>query len=186
MGRPLTIKSPQQMEAVMEAYFAECDAEPILVETVNKNGIPLNRYKARPYVLEELALAWGMDSVDDLDNYAGGQDHLRKTPMSAEEQKTRRAYIRLLKRAKMTIAGRMAKYSSLGVYDSRISQLVMATHYGYREKRHGEVDLNWNITFTAAEKPKIKGQRPSAIDPQDDSQAEPNTSEGSGGNDHNG
>lgn len=77
MGRLPKIKSPQETEEKIEAYFAWCDANPIQ-ETTSKNGVVTIRTKTRPYLMPGLAWRLGFQSVDALVRYKGNLDHTRR------------------------------------------------------------------------------------------------------------
>lgn len=150
MARPPKIKSPTEMAEKIEAYFAWCDANPVLVENINTKGNLIVRTKPRPYTMAGLALYVGFDDKKSFCDYRGAQDHVRKTAMSAEEKANREAYSYSITRALSKIEEQTVSYSKLGVFDSRISALVLATHHGYNAKAKDDGEQNFTINFVSA------------------------------------
>jgi hypothetical protein len=58
-GRPPAFTSPEQLQKLIDAYFAKCDAR---VQTrFDKEGNPINSINPEPYTMSGLALACGVD-----------------------------------------------------------------------------------------------------------------------------
>ena len=74
VGCPPMYKTPEEMQAVIDAYFAECEGVYVrdkdgIIE-VDKNGDPITT-KKRPLTITGLALALGFSGRQALLNYEG-------------------------------------------------------------------------------------------------------------------
>lgn len=165
MGRPPKIKSPQEMEEKIEAYFAWCDANPIQ-ETITKNGIVTIRTKARPYLMPGLAWRLGFDSTQALGRYRGTFDHLRESEISAEEKEKRKQYVSILTRAKTRMLDQKLTYGIAGEYDPKMVAIDLAAHHNISTNPKPEGEQNITLTFVNATKSKEKGSE-SQADMQD-------------------
>jgi hypothetical protein len=66
-GRPRAFSSPEQLQELIDAYFAKCDAR---VQTrFDKEGNPINSINPEPYTMSGLALSIGVDRTT-LINYS--------------------------------------------------------------------------------------------------------------------
>lgn len=78
-GRPATYETEEEMQEVIDAYFAECLQKPILDEDGNaitdKRGQPLF-YPAKPPTITGLALALGFTSRQALLNYQAKEEFI--------------------------------------------------------------------------------------------------------------
>lgn len=70
-GRPPAFKTPEEMQAKIDAYFAKCDSR--VSTRFDKDGEPINTLNPEPYTMSGLALALGVDRETIL-NYAEKDD----------------------------------------------------------------------------------------------------------------
>lgn len=85
-GRPLKFKTPEDMQAAIDAYFKACDEHIIEYE---KDGKVIKLHKPEPYTMTGLAIALGFDSRQSLINYKNRTqflDTIKKARLKVEDQ----------------------------------------------------------------------------------------------------
>ena len=99
-GRPPMYKTPEEMQAKIDAYFEACDGEYITDNDGNlmtdKHGHPV-KTKPRPYTITGLALALGFTTRQSLLNYEGDEkflDTVRKAKAKVEQYAEERLFDR--------------------------------------------------------------------------------------------
>lgn len=97
MGKPPYYNSVEEMQAMIDKYFEECDGKPFLDEhgnpMRNKDG-KIIRDDRRPYTITGLALALGFNSRQALLNYQAKEEY-HDTVMRAKARVERYAEERL-------------------------------------------------------------------------------------------
>ena len=99
-GCPPMYKTPEEMQAVIDKYFEDCDGEFITDDEGNlmtdKHGHPVMT-KPRPYTITGLALALGFNGRQSLLNYEGKpafMDTIRKAKARVEQYAEERLFDR--------------------------------------------------------------------------------------------
>lgn len=132
-GRPPFYNSVEEMQEMIDRYFAECDGKPVL----DKDGNPMRnkdgkiiRDDRRPYTITGLALALGFNSRQALLNYEG-----------------RPEFNDTIKRAK----ARVERYAEERLYDNNGAngaKFSLANNFkGWTEKQTIEADVKNKVTI---------------------------------------
>ena len=120
-GRPPKYSDPIEFEAAVNRYFDECDNTTIIKQVVQKGEIiPVPTPK--PYTMAGLARALEIDRRT-LNNYKAN-DNL----------------FPIISRARERIHEQNVTFALLGIHDSRIANLNLASNFDYVLKTQTEVD----------------------------------------------
>jgi len=87
-GRPPRFSDPAEMQSLIDAYFAECDAK--IATIVTKQGNVVTVPRPEPYTIPGLAYALGFSSRQTLLNYEGKpefMDTLKRAKLYIERQR---------------------------------------------------------------------------------------------------
>ena len=125
--RPLKIESPDQLQAVIDAYFKECDNHIIKRQHVTGKGDIIVIETPEPYTMAGLACALGI-SRETLNNYSNATNH----PAMAAE--TAKLYVDIISHARGIIQRSNVTEAMTGCHDSRIAALNIASNFGYSSK----------------------------------------------------
>lgn len=132
-GRPPKYKSKEEIQEKIEAYFKECEGEPLVID-----GVPvLDKYGEavivgkRPLTITGLALALGFNSRQSLLNYQD-KDEFMDTITRAKAKVEQYAEERL--------------YDKDGANGAKFS---LANNFeGWREKQQIEAEVNSEVNIT--------------------------------------
>lgn len=136
VGCPPMYKTPEEMQAVIDKYFEDCEGEYIRDEEGNietdKHGHPV-KTKARPLTITGLALALGFTSRQALLNYEGKEE-----------------FVDTIKRAK----AKVEQYAEERLFDKdgvNGAKFNLSNNFkGWSEKQ--QIDSNVNTTGTTVVK----------------------------------
>ena len=136
VGCPPAYKTPEEMQAVIDKYFEDCEGEYIRDEEGNietdKHGHPV-KTKARPLTITGLALALGFTTRQALLNYEGKEE-----------------FVDTIKRAK----AKVEQYAEERLFDKdgvNGAKFNLSNNFkGWSEKQ--QIDSNVNTTGTTVVK----------------------------------
>jgi len=121
-------KSPEALQAAIEAYFQECDDNPVIGIVRKKNADPIEVKLERPYTVVDLALSLGFSSRQALYEY--------------EQRNGAKVWAYdIIRRAKGKIEGQRLRMGLLGEVDSHIARLDLSSNFGYSERTTQELIL---------------------------------------------
>lgn len=150
MGRPPKYKTPEEMEAVINKYFEDCDRGRETVCTdkagrplTDKEGKVLTYMRPLPYTMEGLDLALDFLSREARSRYKKKSTEFRD----------------VITRARKKVINNLVTRGALGELNQQVVGLIIRTHGGYTDKQKvdvsGSVEISINDTFTGKEtKPK--------------------------------
>jgi len=132
-GRPPKYKSKKEIQEKIDAYFKECEGEPLFVDgeiVLDKYGEPVILGK-RPLTITGLALALGFNSRQSLLNYQDKPE-----------------FMDTITRAK----AKVEQYAEERLYDkdgANGAKFSLANNFeGWREKQQIEADVNSEVNIT--------------------------------------
>jgi len=97
-GRPPVFESPEQLQSLIDAYFAKCDAR--VTTRFDKDGEPINTLNPEPYTMSGLAYDLGIDRTT-LINYEK-KDEFFNTLKAAKQKVQRDVERRLMETPNQT------------------------------------------------------------------------------------
>lgn len=132
-GRPPQYKDVSEIEGLVEAYFADCEAKPILDDEGNvmtdKHGNPV-MMPPKPLTITGLALALGFNSRQSLLNY-----------------QAKKGFVDTITRAKALVE----QYAETRLFDkdgANGAKFSLANNFeGWKEKQAIEADVKNDVTI---------------------------------------
>ena len=121
VGRPPKFKSAEQLSEKIDEYFDTCDNTDIIKQTVRKGETAEITIKD-PYTVAGLEYHLGYSDINKL-------------------KKLNPEFAHLIARARKRIETNLVRHGIVGNYDTKITSLVLATHYGYNHKTESDVKL---------------------------------------------
>ena len=137
LGRPLKFKDPKAMQERIDRYFAECEAG-MDIEQLTRSGEVVTVHRRLPKTMAGLAVALDT-SRDALNRYATGV-HKQDAGTAISQ-----AFQDVLSRARSTIEQDNITMGVLGVYESRVNTLNLASNFGYSTKSEVKLDANVSL-----------------------------------------
>lgn len=132
-GRPPKYKSKEEIQEKINAYFKECEGEPLIIDgevVFDKYGEPVIMGK-RPLTITGLALALGFNSRQSLLNYQDKEE-----------------FMDTITRAK----AKVEQYAEERLYDkdgANGAKFSLANNFeGWREKQQIEAEVNSEVNIT--------------------------------------
>lgn len=117
-GRPLAYQSASELEAAVNAYFADCDSKIINKQVVQK-GIIVEVPTPTPYTMAGLARALNVD---------------RMTLIRYGDVDNRPEYCGIIAQARKKIEESNVTLALVGCHESRIAALNLTSNYGYGDR----------------------------------------------------
>lgn len=126
-GRPPAYKTPEEMQAVIDKYFEDCNGEYIIIDgeaVTDKHGHPV-KTKERPLTITGLALALGFNGRQALLNYEGKpefMDTVKRAKSKIEQYAEERLYDRDgVNGAKFNLSNNFSGWSEKQQIDSNVN-----------------------------------------------------------------
>lgn len=124
-GRPRKWNTPADLQAEVDAYFKECDDNPINInEVAGKDPVIMKVPTQRPYTIEGLCLHLGCD---------------RRTLLNYQVEDGYEEYFHIITRAKQMITEQMITMALAGGFNASLTKFLLTNNTEYKDKSEVEV-----------------------------------------------